>query len=419
MDLIGKFFVRFLLVYLFLYIFPFPLNYLPFDIGTSISGFVESFWQWLTTFFSDNFFRHEGQLSFNGRGSGDTTYDYYLLFTRLIVTFFLALFWLVLDRAKENESPLFDSLIVLLRYYLAFMMFTYGFSKVFYLQFPELNLMSLTRTYGDSSPMGLLWKFMGYSESYSIFTGLMEVLGGFLLLFRNTRILGGIITFGIMVNVFVLNMTFDVPVKLFSFHLCIIALIIVLPDLHNIIRFFILNKPTRPMPIRSYFSRKKYRLMGYGIKTILLSYVLFNNIEGKLESQKKYGKKVPKHSLYGIYDVKNFIVNGDTLPPLTTDTLRWQQLIIDKRSSLLIKMDGSRVGMQHEMDTVQGLISLTPYLDNELGYELEFLKKDSLLFLKRVNEDDTLRIKALKVDREDFFLMHRGFNWINEYPMQR
>lgn len=418
-SVIGKISSRILLVYYLLYIIPFPLGYIPWEIGAFFSKTVNSFWQWLTPLVIENFTGFKEELSFQGRGSGDTLYDFLLVPTRFFCALILTVLWSVIDKLRNSDSKIYQGFIVILRYYLAFTMFGYGFSKVLYLQFSELNLMSLTRTYGDSSPMGLLWKFMGYSETYTVFTGVMEVLGGVFLLFRRTKVLGALITFGIMLNVFVLNMTFDVPVKLFSFHLLLITLIVVLPDMRNILNFFIVNKPTHAKPISPYFTKKSKNIIGHSLKLLVICYVLFTTIDSKLESQKSYGKRVPKHLLYGIYEVQCYSVNGDTIPPITTDTDRWKQLIVDKRYSSVVKMDGKRIGMKHEIDSLNHSIVLNPFLDGEQGYNLKYKLRDSILFLMEIKQKDTLIISATKKHREDFFLINRGFHWINEYPMQR
>ncbi len=415
----GKFFFQLTAVYVFLYIFPFPLGHLPFGAGTTISDWATSFWQWLTMQFAGHILGYTDELSFVGRGSGDTLYDYLLLGVRVVLALTATLLWSVLDKSGRYGRPMRSLLVLMLRYYLAFTMFTYGFSKVFYLQFPELSLINLTRSFGDSSPMGLLWKFMGHSEPYSIFTGLLEVFGGCFLLFRRTKVLGAMLTFAIMLNVFVLNMSYDVPVKLFSFHLWLMSIFVLLPDWGNIANFFILNRSTRPLPIKDYFSDKKRRLLAHGFKGILVFHVLFHTLNAKWEVQKQYGKRAPSHALYGVYEVQDFVVNGDTLPPLTTDTLRWKKLIIDKKNSLIIKMDDSRVGLRHEMDSMRNSISLTPFLEDGVTYVFDFEKTDSLLHLSGSQENNTFRIKSIRYGREDFFLIRRGFNWINEYPMQR
>ena len=57
---------------------------------------------------------------------------------------------------------------------------------------PSPSIESLRETYGASSPMRLLWTFMGVSAGYRIFSGLAEALPGFLLLFRRTSTVGGL-----------------------------------------------------------------------------------------------------------------------------------------------------------------------------------------------------------------------------------
>ena len=62
---------------------------------------------------------------------------------------------------------------------------------------------------------------------------------------------------------------------------------------------------------------------------------LHSNINNSIESQNLYGKKAPKSALYGIYEVQEFIRNNDTIPPLTTDTIRWKRIVVDKRYTAL------------------------------------------------------------------------------------
>ena len=108
------------------------------------------------------------------------------------------------------------------------------------------NEYQLARTYGESSPMGLLWTFMAASPAYTFFAGMGEVIGGVLLVFRRTMTLGAIVTFGVMTNVMMLNFCYDVPVKQYSFHLMIMALIIAMPDLSRLMNVLLFNRATEP-----------------------------------------------------------------------------------------------------------------------------------------------------------------------------
>src|SRR6185436_5234324 len=113
-------------------------------------------------------------------------------------------------------------------YQLFAQMLSYGIAKVLKLQFAAIGPIGLLRTYGEDSPMRLLWAFMGHSRPYNWFIGLSEVVGGVLLLFRRTTTLGALLLIAVMTNVVMLNLCYDVPVKLHASHLLIAAIVVAL-----------------------------------------------------------------------------------------------------------------------------------------------------------------------------------------------
>lgn len=92
--------------------------------------------------------------------------------------------------------------------------------------------------------MGVLWSFAGASRPYEIFVGCAELLGGILLVVPRKTMLGALVCLAGLIQVFMLNMTYDVPVKLFSFHLLLMSLFLLAPDLPRLCRFFFLNRVT-------------------------------------------------------------------------------------------------------------------------------------------------------------------------------
>ena len=134
---------------------------------------------------------------------------------------------LLVQRRKPDWHPdrrLHGLVRVLVRFFLCEMLLGYGFAKVFPLQFAQPSSFRLAQQLGDMSPMGLLWTFMGYSPSYQMFTGAVEVLAGLLLTTRRTTLLGALVALAAMTHVFALNMCFDVPVKLYSFNYLMMAI---------------------------------------------------------------------------------------------------------------------------------------------------------------------------------------------------
>ena len=98
--------------------------------------------------------------------------------------------------------------------------------------FPELLI-----TLGEKSPMGLLWTFMGFSPVVQFLAGLAEFVAALLLLWRRTAWLGGLIGFIDLAVVWLLNMTFDVPVKIPSAFQALLYLLVLAPWLPRLFRF--------------------------------------------------------------------------------------------------------------------------------------------------------------------------------------
>ena len=144
----------------------------------------------------------------------------------------------MLDRRRPNYQTLYAHLRLLVRFTLAFTMLSYGFAKLYPLQFVPPFMTTLTETYGESSPMGILWTFMGASAAYTRFCGMAEVTAGLLLLFRRTTVVGALVATGAMLNVAALNFCYDVPVKLYSVHLVLMSIFLLIPESMALMRFF-------------------------------------------------------------------------------------------------------------------------------------------------------------------------------------
>jgi uncharacterized membrane protein YphA (DoxX/SURF4 family) len=155
---------------------------------------VTTFWHWMIPGVAKHFLDLKTPITIFTNGSGDTTYDYVLLLTKVLLSFVFSIIWSVLDRKRTSYDNAYYWLCVLLRYFLASNMLSYGFSKVFHQQMPYPSLSKLLEPYGDSSPIGLVWTYVGQSKVFSVFVGVSEVLCGLLLLFRKTILLGALLS---------------------------------------------------------------------------------------------------------------------------------------------------------------------------------------------------------------------------------
>src|SRR5262249_16175012 len=149
-------------------------------------------------------------------GSRDSI-DYYVqALCFLVIALAVTAVWTILDRKLLRYARFHEGLRICVRFALAAAMIAYGASKVIKSQFPDLPLDRLLQPYGDASPMGLVWTFMGYSRSYNLFAGAVELIGGLPLTMRRTTLLGALVSFGALCNLVALNFFYDIPAKLYS-----------------------------------------------------------------------------------------------------------------------------------------------------------------------------------------------------------
>jgi hypothetical protein len=248
----------------------------------------------------------------SGNGSGDHTFAYLTLFVTVILTFIIVIIWSILDRSRKSYNKLLYWFLVFLRVVLVATMLFYGFVKIFKLQFPSASLTDLLDPLGDFSPMGLAWTYMGFSKGFNVFVGFLEVLGGLLLIPRRTQTLGSFLIIGVMTQVAVMNFCYDIPVKLFSVHLVLMALVIFITD-NRFLNVFIKNKAVKKYNYYHPVKNTKYHKVIFWIKSIglfiLVSFISFNFYT--TESHRGNNRKKPL--LYGIWEASSFIKNGDTL----------------------------------------------------------------------------------------------------------
>lgn len=356
----------------------------------------------------------------NGFGSGDHTYAYISLFIGSLLSILATTIWSILDYKRKNyNNPLYWFLVIL-RVVLISAMFLYGFVKIFQIQFPYPSLTRLLEPLGNFSPMGLAWTYMGYSEGFNLFAGLMEVLGGLLLIPRRTQTLGAFIVTGVMTHVAVMNFMFDIPVKLFSLHLVLMAFVIFMTDIKRFTDVFIKNKSVVKYDFYNPITEIAYHKVIFWIKTgglvlAIISFIIFGYTVGD------GGKERTKPYLYGIWQASTFIKNGDTIPPLATDAKRWRYLIIDQKATATVKaMNDKKYYFGFVVDSSKQKIKM--YKNNSETDVNNFdysYPNCSNLELNGVLENDSLKIVFSRKDIDEFLLHSRGFHWINETPLNK
>jgi uncharacterized membrane protein YphA (DoxX/SURF4 family) len=411
---------RFICAYVFIYGFPFPLDAIPYA-GNYLSGKYTALWQKAVPWVGAHVLHLSYPITIFTNGSGDTTYDYVLNSCFLVLAMAAATVWSLLDRKRPNYRKLHQWFIIYMRFLVGAAMVSYGMNKVFKLQFPAPFLSRLTGSYGESTPMGLLWTFMGASKTYTIFAGAIETLGGVLLIVPRLTTLGALVSMAAMGNVFMLNMSYDVPVKLFSFHLLVFSALLVLPDLRRLANVLVFNRTTDPAVSPPLFQRK---WLNYGLLAVQLLFGLYlfgSYTYSNYRAAKLRGDNAPKPPLHGIWMVDEFVLNGQLRPPVPTDDLRWQKLIIDSRSEAFIQsMAGSHQRFWQQLNAEKKTLTLGRRAVLAPRAQLTFENTaPDVLTLQGQFDGQPLRARLHHIPDPKFMLTTRGFHWINEYPFNR
>jgi hypothetical protein len=282
-----------------LYFFPSPFSSLALGYGYQFSNWyqnsiVDPAVRWTAA----NLLRIEWPLIPPG-GSGDSTYSHIQLLMTFVLAIVIAGLWSLASKLMRRPANFYatqkDLIRSYVRYTLAFIVLGYGIAKLVTEggQFRPPGVDQLEKTWGSSSPMNVLWTFMGYSWYYTFFGGLAEAIGGVLLVWRRTMLLGALITFGVMLNIVMMNFCYDVPVKLYSSHLCFAAIYVLLPDAGRLANLLIWNRSVEPAVLRPTWSQGWKRVVhllaktwmigcGIGLPLAMNAYIEYQRATGRI-----------------------------------------------------------------------------------------------------------------------------------------
>lgn len=359
---------------------------------------------------------------YNGSGSGDKVFDWVTLFCIFVLAIAATAVWSLLARKHQNYTALYAWFWLFIRLSLAGQMLVYGLAKAVPLQMSRPFLFRLIEPFGNFSPMGVLWSSIGASPAYEIFTGCAELTGAILLIFPRTATLGALVALADALEIFLLNMTYDVPVKLLSFHLILMSLFLLGPNLRRMANFFLLHRPTEPttpvtLPLTSI---RALRIVAVA-QVVLWLWVIGNNIYGDWDAWRQFGPGRAKPPLYGIWNLDQIAIDSQVRPPLLTDSDRWRRIIFDVPDSAFIQQtDDSRQAYGAEIDEKKNSLTLTKRDDKNWKANLTYTRPatDQLL-LNGTWAGHNVQIHLKRQDETKFLLNSRGFHWVQDYPFNR
>ena len=410
---VQKILFRFLFVYFVLFCFPFPV--VSFQLTQPITYPYMAFMLKLVPKVGMLFFDMKIENPIYGSRAADSSFGLAYHFIHMVVALLITFFWSIADRRRINYERLNVWFLLYIRYYLAFTLLSYGMNKVFPLQGGFITASVLEKPLGMMDPGELQWKFLAYSNVYKIFTGLGEVIGALLILWRRTATLGAMLLVAVLSVVVMLNFCFHIGVKISSLHYLFIAFLIIWNDRTRLLNLFLLNRSVSPISytplIRSFFWSRLFSVFLISLVVCRLYQLTDrNNTNWKLMSN--FSQK----PLYGTYTSEYFIRGIDTIPPLQTDSLRWKKLTIEtmrdvSRVYIHLSTD-SLIQSRTEIDTLQKTIQFQIRKDTlNMAWSLPDANH---LHLAGKWKNESIKVMMKKYDLNNYPLHRERFQWISD-----
>jgi hypothetical protein len=150
-------------------------------------------------------------------------------------------------RQTINSIKIYGFLYTFIRYCIAFNIASFGWKKIFGLQF-VVPLEISNKPMNQQSGEWLTWFYFGYSAAFGFIIAFVQIGGAYLLLFRKTLLLGSVILFAFMLNLTLINIFYhmNAGALMQSVILTIGILFLILLDYDRLVAFFL--KTTSNLP---------------------------------------------------------------------------------------------------------------------------------------------------------------------------
>lgn len=229
---------------------------------------------------------------------------------------------------------------------------------------------------------------------------------------------------GVFANVVMLNLSYDIPVKIFSMQLLFCSLFLVSGEWKRLSNFFLQNKIADASDLYDINLSKKWQKVGrwvFKIFFLLIAAVIpFFDYWKSFQELKKVVIQKPIEP--GVYDIHLFVQNHDTLTVVNYDEAIWKDIIFDvngmgsiNSQDTIFRQRYRRGYFNYNVDTINHVIAFKKFASDttsifEMNYNVK--SKDDLELWGKVRTD-SVYVHVRKSNRH-FQLAERQFHWISE-----
>jgi hypothetical protein len=236
------------------------------------------------------------------------------------------------------------------------------------------------------------------------------------LLSRRTVTLGALLSAAAMTNVLVLNVAYDVGVKMLAGEMCLMSMVLLLPNLTRLYELFILGRATRLVPAPAVFPDARRQAMPRILSLASAIAIVFWTYAGARQVV-DFKVGAMRSPLYGAWVVE--VSENDITAPLpANDDRRWRRLIFDDDGAFALTMADAEIRYRMRVDSTARTIQLlapppAPPGDSAVAsYEFRF-EGDQHLELRSRGQGDGLPtvIRLRRIDSRAWPLVAHTHLW--------
>jgi len=342
----------------------------------------------IQVFFYNLIKRVSGEMPFHEDSSG----MYVLLLIVPLLGLFSATIYFIprINHVKFKPLP---AARVLTTYFLVLELWEYGWVKLTKMQFylPEPN--TVYTEFGQLSKDIAYWSVIGSSHSYVVFLGILELVAGTLVLIRRTRFLGLLLTAGIFINVLMVNISFDISVKLFAVTLLGMTCILLL-NYPNQWRY-LFQIPIKPVSVKQ---SSETRMMRWG-RALVLSFMVVEVVSPTVLAESLNDDTIERPAYHGAYAIQNH--------PM------WNQLFVHRRGYIIVE---NKRGEQLSWKVVSQTNGQFQLLEETSGTKsnLQFLNENNTLQIRWKEGIQTIQCTIRPLPYKNLPLLKESFHWFSD-----
>lgn len=279
---------------------------------------------------------------------GSKLQGYAIWVITLLFSTAIAVVWTLIENVFYKPAKNYDILNywlrVIVRYRAGIGIIGFGFTKLLPTQMPYPSLGLLNTDFGDFTLQKIYWLSIGIVPWYQVFAGVVEILAGLLLFFRQTTALGAILLFGALGDIVYVNFAYDGGVHVYSSYFVLLSAFLLVQDIPRIYNLLIKEKYT--LPARYYYPslhQTWQQLTRYGIKSTIIGVFLilffYLSLVNLLFDPYKQPSVKGVTDLRGNYNVSEFRINNQEINYSPLDTIRWNWATFENWSTLTFKVN--------------------------------------------------------------------------------